>query len=79
MDRGTASSRGTLKRILGWVLILTAFVGTASAAATMSSRLMDLDIAVAYALVGLLIFAALLVSGFLLLESAGPRAERRQS
>ena len=70
MDRETAPSQGTWKRVLGWVLILTAFAGTCSAAATMSSRHVDLNTLFLYALAGLLFFAALLVGGFLLLESA---------
>jgi hypothetical protein len=60
---------GPWRRAVGWVLIVLAF-GIVSTAARIASHQVDPNVQLAYAVSGLLTFAAMLLGGTLLLRSA---------
>jgi hypothetical protein len=64
-----ATATGPWRRSVGWVLIVLAF-GIVSTAARIASHQVDPNVQLAYAVSGLLTFAAMLLGGTLLLRSA---------
>jgi hypothetical protein len=64
-----ATATGALKRWFGWVMIVSSF-GVASVAARVSSHQLDPNVQLRYGIVGLSIFAAMLLAGTLLVRSA---------